>query len=393
MHILSTALALCLISRSPSYALDATINPRCLAGQANLPPVANSSCGFKMIAQCLRSYTVPSTGTLCSDVVSANGLTSIDHIVGLNPGLDCQNILYEGEKVCISPPTSSSPIQIPPDCTERMIVQHGQTCVSIATTYLPDAGIPDLERLNPGLACAAGVPPGTLLCVARCTASATATAAPTIPPPQSPPAPDTAASTPTRAFTTQRASISTSTVASTPTRGPIGPAQQPNTVPSPRPAAPPGPAIQIPQDCQERYITQPADTCVSISAAFLHSDVQALVAMNGGLDCANMGENQVICIARCNTTGVIPTLGSSFATPSASSRTVVGTLAPFQYAASAKAAPTAACTKYYTITDQDTCASIAGHMCGHDVNRLLRLNPGLDCALPNVGQSICVSQK
>ena len=52
--------------------------------------------------------------------------------------------------------------------------------------------------------------------------------------------------------------------------------------------------IQIASDCQERYITQQDDTCLSISAKFLNAnEVGGLINMNRGLNCQNLRANQV----------------------------------------------------------------------------------------------------
>lgn len=96
LKILGISLA-SFISLTLEYAVDANINPRCLAAQANIPPIINGSCTFTTIEGCQQFYSVPRTGTMCSDVVALTKLNSVDELVGLNPGVDCQNILFKNE--------------------------------------------------------------------------------------------------------------------------------------------------------------------------------------------------------------------------------------------------------------------------------------------------------
>eukprot|EP00270_Netrium_digitus_P005659 TRINITY_DN1756_c0_g1_i1.p1 TRINITY_DN1756_c0_g1~~TRINITY_DN1756_c0_g1_i1.p1 ORF type:complete len:841 (-),score=69.27 TRINITY_DN1756_c0_g1_i1:76-2598(-) len=92
----------------------------------------------------------------CGTIQKNNGLTK-DNFYYLNPGFDCSKKIPVGEQVCVHPPSSTG---VP--CGKKWIVQPGNTCWSIWTTF--NLSQTEFMDKNPGIICA-DLKVGAAVCV------------------------------------------------------------------------------------------------------------------------------------------------------------------------------------------------------------------------------------
>ena len=275
------------------------------------------------------SYTIRSGDTLYLLAIRYN--TTVEAIMRVNPGIDPNN-LQIGQVICI--PETTPP---PPRCpmgTFEYTVRAGDTLFSLAIRY--NTTVEAILRVNPGLD-PNNLRVGQVICIPE-----------TTPPPRCPMgtfeytvrAGDTLFSLAIRYNTTVEAILR------------VNPGLDPNNLRV-------GQVICIPETTPPprcpvgsfEYTIKPGDTLYMLAITY-NTTVQAILAINPGLDPNNLRVGQVICIPR----GTTPPMCDGV---------------------------------YYVVRAGDTLYSIAMKY-NVTVAQLLEANPGIDPNNLQVGQLICI---
>ncbi|KAJ3070929.1 hypothetical protein HK102_006552 [Quaeritorhiza haematococci] len=288
-------------------------------------------------SNCGRQYTVVA-GDYCYGIAEKNGL-EFSQFTALNPGLVCDPLSI-GAVVCVtasgvapSPAPSPSPSST---CSKPYTVVAGDYCYKIAVE-LNNLDLNQFLSFNPGLNCD-NLQVGQVVCLVAPTTST---------------GPGTTTTTTT-----------TTTIAS--------------PAPSPRPAT----------TCSKPYTVVAGDYCYKIAVELNSLDLNQFLSFNPGLNCDNLQIGQVVCLVAptpgtavtggtptTTTTTTTTTRPTTTTTTRTTTTTTTTTRAP-------SSSPTAACVGTFRVRGNGmTCATVARNN-DITVERLISLNPGLNCAQP-----------
>ncbi|KAJ3200556.1 hypothetical protein HDU67_002009, partial [Dinochytrium kinnereticum] len=241
---------------------------------ASPPPPPPSNPAPPSNGYCAKSYTIRS-GDTCYNLARANGMDD-RALQALNSGINCLN-LQINQVICVAgggggstpppppPPPSAPPAPAPPSppstnpasgCSLSYTVKGGDYCFKIAEDN--KLNLAGLQALNPGVVCE-NLPVGSVLCVAGQSGGS-----PSPPPPPPPP-------------------------------------------PAPNSPPPPPPVTGL---CTKSYTIQSGDTCYKI-AGNNGMSVEALIALNGGINCNFLTISAAICVAGGGGGGALPPVQSS----------------------------------------------------------------------------------
>ncbi|WP_333638116.1 LysM peptidoglycan-binding domain-containing protein [Tissierella praeacuta] len=317
-------------------AINPGINPNnlqigqriCIPGSVTPPPQRCPSGTF--------AYTIKSGDTLYMLAIKYN--TTVEAIMAVNPGINPNN-LQIGQVICI--PGATPPPKQCPTGTFAYTIKSGDTLYMLAITY--NTTVEAIIAVNPGIN-PNNLQIGQVICIPRGT---------TPPPPTCPvgtfaytiKAGDTIYSIAMTYNTTVDAILA------------VNPGLNPNNLQIgqviciPRGITPPPPTCPVGTFA---YTIKAGDTIYSIAMTY-NTTVDAILAVNPGLNPNNLQIGQVICIPR-------------------------GTTPP----------PCPPCNGvYYAVRPGDTLYSIAA-MFNISVATLIAANPGVDPNNLRVGQLICI---
>ena len=314
-------------------ALNPGINPNnlqigqkiCIPGSVTPPPKVCPTGSF--------AYTIKSGDTLYLLAIRYN--TTVEAIVALNPGINPNN-LQIGQVICIPEVEATPPPRVCPAGSFAYTIKSGDTLYMLAITY--NTTVQAILAINPGLD-PNNLRIGQVICI------------PIVPPPQTCPvgsfaytimAGDTLFSLANRYNTTVQAILA------------LNPGLDPNNLRIGQVIC--IPIVTPPHTCPVgsfAYTIKAGDTLYMLAITY-NTTVQAIMALNPGLDPNNLRIGQVICIPIVTPPHTCP----------------VGSFA-------------------YTIKAGDTLYMLAITY-NTTVQSIMALNPGLDPNNLRIGQVICI---